>query len=48
MMDDARTEKEPDIGPVSLHKKQFDGKLAKLGAGQFVADCNSNPKLKKC
>ena len=21
MMDDARTEKEPDIGPVSLHKK---------------------------
>ncbi len=48
MMDDARTEKELDIGPVSLRKKQFDVKLAKLGAGHFVAYCNSNPKLKKC
>jgi len=31
-----------------LHRRQFDGKLAKLGAGQFVAYCNSHPKLKKC
>ena len=31
-----------------MHKNQFDGKLARLGVGQFVAYCNSHPKLKKC
>ncbi len=48
MMEESRTDKETEIGPVPLHKKQFDGKLAKLGAGQFVAYCNSHPKLRKC
>ena len=48
MMEEARNDKEQDIGPVPLHKKQLDGKLAKLGVGQFVAYCSSRPKLKKC
>ena len=48
MMEEARNNKDQSIGPVPLHKKQFDGKLARLGVGQFVAYCNSHPKLKKC
>ena len=48
MMDDARDDIDKEDRPVPPHKKQFDGKFNKLGAGQFVAYTNTHPKLKKC
>ncbi len=48
MIEDSQDNKDQEIGPVPLHQKQVDGKLARLGVGQFVAYCNTHPKLGKC
>jgi hypothetical protein len=48
MIEDAVANRDQIIGPMPAHDKQFNGKLARLGTEQFVAYCNTNPKLKKC